>query len=167
MNILILGNIVAFIAASLSIIIGIVKKREKIIYVQTIQLFTYTIANLILSGFSGAIADFIGMIRNILSYKGKLTKIAITLIIVTSTILTLVFNNLGFIGLLPLISTIVYTIYINEKNPFKFKILILITSILWFIYDITIKAYASAIFDFFTIIASIITAYQIYKSNPK
>ena len=74
MNNLVIGNIVAFIAASFSLIIGIIKNRKKIIYIQTIQSFTYTISNIILGGFSGAIANLINAIKNILSYKEKLTK---------------------------------------------------------------------------------------------
>jgi len=167
MNTIFIGNAVAFIAASFSIILGIIKNRKKLIYIQTIQSLTYTISNTILGGISGAIANFIGMIRNILCYKEKLTKVAILLIIIISTILTLVFNNLDFIGLLPLFATIIYTCFINEKNPLKFKLLFLITSTLWFFYDLSIKAYTSAIFDLFAIITSTIAAYQIYKSSKK
>lgn len=167
MNPLIIGNIVAFIAASISLIIGIIKSKKKVLYIQTIQYIFYSIANIILGGFSGAIANMISIIRNILCYKEKLTKTLIWLIIIFSTILTLIFNNLGIIGLLPLFNTIIYTIFINIKDEFKFKILILTQMILWFIYDFTIKSYTSAAFDFATAIASAITAYQIYKNNSK
>ena len=167
MNTLIIGNIIALIAASIQFVIGIIKDRKKIILLQTIQFFTFSISTFILGGFTGAIANLINAIRNILSYKEKLTKNIIILIILVSTILTLAFNNLGFIGLLPLINTIIYTVFINQKNPFKFKILFLITIILWFIYDFTIKAYTSAFFDIFTIIVTCITAYQIYKTNKE
>ena len=167
MNILIIGNIIALIAASLSINLGLIKNRKKLIYMQTIQSFTYTISNTILGGISGAIANLIGAIRNILSYKDKLTKFTIILIILISTLLTIKFNNLGFIGLLPLFNTIIYTAFINEKNPLKFKLLFLITSILWFFYDLTIKAYTSALFDFLAVVTSTIAAYQIYKNNKK
>ena len=165
MNIIIIGNIVALIASSISLFIGIIKNRKKIIYIQTIQSFTYSISNIILGGFSGAIANFVSAIRNILSYKEKLTKPLIILIILISTILTLIFNNLGFVGLLPLFYTIIYTIFINTRDIFRFKILIISTSFFWLIYDITIKAYISAFFDLYVIITSSITAYQIYKSN--
>lgn len=167
MNTLILGNIVAFIAASLSIIIGSLKNRKKIIYIQALQSFTYSISNTILGGISGAIADLIGVTRNVLCYKEKLTKVAILLLITISTILTFTFNNLGLIGLFPLFNTIIYTSFINEKDPFKFKLLFLITSTLWFFYSFTIKNYTSAVFNLFGIITSIIAAYQIYKDNKK
>ena len=164
MNIIIIGNIIALVASGTSLIIGILKSREKIIYVQTLQFLLFSISTFLLGGFTGAIANLIGMIRNILCYKEKLTKTIMALIILVSLILTLMFNNLGFIGLLPLINTIIYTVFINEKNPLKFKILILITVILWFIYDITIKSYTSAIFDLASIIAGSLSTYQIYKN---
>ena len=167
MNTLVIGNVVALVAASISLIMGLIKNREKLIYIQSIQFFIYTIVNIILGGISGAIANIMGLIRNILCYREKLTKVAILLIIIISTVLILSFNNLGFIGLLPLFNTIIYTYFINEKNPFKFKLLFLVTVILWFIYDLTIKSYTSAVFDFFTIITSTIAAYQIFKNSKK
>ena len=165
MNIIIIANIIALFAALLSIAIGFIKSREKIILIQTIQFTSFTISNFILGGFSGAIANAIGIIRNILSYKEKLTKIAIILIIAVSIILTLYFNNLGIIGFLPLINTVIYTLFINQKDPLKFKILLLLTFILWFIYDINIKSYTSAFFDLTSAIAAIFSAFQIYKTN--
>lgn len=167
MNTIVIGNIVALIAAAISVFTGIIKNKKKILYVQTIQYITYSIANLILGGFSGVIANLISIFRNILCYKEKLNKIMITLIILSSIILTLLFNNLGFIGLLPLFNSIFYTLFINIKDEFKFKLLILIQTILWLIYDLTIKSYASAIFEIFTIISCIITAYQIYINRKK
>ena len=167
MNTIILGNIIALIASSLGLIIGILKSKKKILYTQTIQYITYTISNIILGGISGAITNLISIFRNILCYKEKLTKTAIILIILISIILTLLFNNLGFIGLLPLFNNIIYTVFINVKDEFKFKLLILIQIILWLIYDLTIKAYTSAIFEIFTITACIITASQIYINRKK
>ncbi len=167
MNTLIIGNIVALLGASFSLIIGFIKNRKKLIFIQSIQFFIYSIANVILGGISAVIANVVGLIRNILCYKEKLTRVAILLIIIISIVLTLAFNNLGFIGLLPLFNTIIYTYFINEKNPLKFKILFLITVILWFIYDLTIKSYTSSAFDLFAIVTSSISAYQIYKNNKK
>lgn len=167
MTLLIIGNSIALIAAVLSVVMGISKSRKKIIYIQTVQFFTYTISNLILGGFSGAIANIIGAIRNILCYKEKLTKFAIELIIIISIILTLMFNNLGFIGLFPLFNTIIYTIFINEKNPLKFKILYIITVVLWFTYDFVIKSYASVVFDFISIISSLFVIYRMTKEKKQ
>lgn len=169
MNTIILGNIIALIAASLSVVIGIIKSKKKVLFTQTIQYITYATADFILGGITGAITNIIGIFRNVLCYKEKLSKIMVAIVILISTILTLMFNNLGFIGLLPLFNNIIYTLFINIKDELKFKILILAQMILWLIYDLTIKAYTSAIFEVITIISCIITGYQIYinRKNEK
>ena len=76
-------------------------------------------------------------------------------------ILTFKFNNLGYIGLLPLISTVSYIWLMNIKDVRKFKLLIIFTMLMWLIYDVVIKSYTSAIFDFMNIIANMLTLLQI------
>ena len=63
--------------------------------------------------------------------------------------------------MLPLISTVSYIWLMNVKNVKKFKLLIAFTMLMWFIYDIVIKSYASAIFDFMNIVVNIVTVFQI------
>ena len=48
----------------------------------------------------------------------------------------------------------------DMKDVIKFKKLIILTMIVWFIYDISIKSYSSAIFDFMNIITN---SYSIYN----
>ncbi|MCI6266639.1 MAG: YgjV family protein [Erysipelotrichaceae bacterium] len=158
---IIIGNIIAFIASILMVYSGMLKQKKKILYFQTVQIGMSVISNIILSGITGAIINALSMIRNILCYKDKLgikEKIVITILAV---ILTFKWNNLGYIGLLPLISTIVYIWLMNIKNVKNFKLLISFTMLMWLIYDIAIKSYASAIFDFMCIFANIITIFQI------
>ena len=130
---IIIGNIIALIASILMVYSGILKQKKKILYFQTVQIWISVISNIILGGITGAIINALSLIRNILCYKNKLglkEKIVITIL---SIILTLKFNNLGYIGLLPLISTIVYIWLINIKNVKNFKLLIAFTMIMWFI----------------------------------
>ena len=101
------------------------------------------------------------MIRNILCYKnilGLKEKIIITILAI---ILTFKFNDLGYIGLLPLISTVSYIWLMNIKDVRKFKLLIIFIMLMWLIYDVVIKSYTSAIFDFMNIIANMLTLLQI------
>ena len=84
-------------------------------------------------------------------------------LIVISAILSVVFNNQGWIGYMPLVSTIVYVVFMNIKDIKKFKILTIVTVVLWLIYDFYIKSYTAALFDFMTIITSIIAIIQIIR----
>ena len=162
---IIIGNIVALIASLLMVYSGVIKQKKKILYVQTVQIGLSVISNIILGGIVGAIINALSCVRNILCYKDKLgikEKIIITILALT---LSISFNNIGIIGILPLISTIGYLWLMNIKNVIKFKILIIFTMILWFVYDIYIKSYSSAVFDFMNIIANIYSIFKIRKKK--
>lgn len=162
---LIIGNMIALIASLIMVYSGMQKEKKKILYFQTVQIGFLVISNLVLGGISGAIINVISLIRNILCYKDKLKikeKIVISLL---ATLLMFKFNNSGFLGLLLLISTIAYIWLMDIKNVIKFKVLIASTMIIWFIYDIVIMSYVSAIFDAMTIIVNLITIFKIKKCN--
>lgn len=164
---LIIGNIVALIASIIMVYSGYLKQKKKILYTQTIQIGLSVLSNIILGGITGAISNLISCIRNILCYKEKLNNIAKVILIILATILSLCFNNLGFIGLLPLISTITYILLMNIRDVIKFKYLIIFTMILWLFYDIYIKSYTSACFDFMNVVANFISIFQINKQKEK
>ena len=158
---IIIGNIIALIASILMVYSGMLKQKKKILHFQTVQIGLSVISDIVLGGITGAIINVLSLIRNILCYKDKLglkEKIVITIL---ATILTLKFNNLGYIGLLPLISTVSYVWLMNIKDVKKFKWLIVFTMLMWLIYDVVIKSYTSAIFDFMNIVANIVTLFQI------
>ena len=164
---IIIGNVIAFIASILMVYSGILKEKKKILFVQTIQIGLSSLGNLILGGINGAIINALGCVKNILYYKetlGLKEKIIITII---ATILSIIFNNSGIIGLLPLINTIVYMWLMNQNNIIKFKFLIIFTAMLWLISDFSIKSYASVIFNFMYIIANIMAIIQIIIKNKK
>ncbi len=162
---IIIGNIIALIASLLMVYSGIIKQKKKILYVQTIQIGLSVVSNMVLGGIVGAIINALSCIRNILCYKDKLglkEKIVITIL---ATFLSIRFNNLGLIGMLPLISTITYLWLMNIKNVIKFKGLIIFTMILWLIYDLTIKSYSSAVFDLMTVITNTYTIIKLSKKS--
>ena len=117
----------------------------------------FVLSNIVLGGITGAIINALSCIRNILCYKNKLDLKAKIILILLSTILSLIFNNLGLIGLLPVISTVVYILLMNTKDVVKFKWLSIFTMLMWLVYDLFIKSYTSAIFDFMNIMANIIS----------
>ncbi len=159
---IVLGNIIALIASIIMVYSGMLKSKQKVLYAQTIQICLSVISNIILGGIVGAIVNFISAIRNILCYKDKLNLLSKILITVSVVVLSIKFNNIGMIGFLPLISTIIYLWLMNTKNIIYFKLLIIFTMILWFVYDLFIKSFTSSIFDMMTVITN---AYSIFKLN--
>lgn len=165
MSNIVIANIIALIASLLMVYTGIIKRKDKIIFIQTIQIGLSVLSNIILGGITGAIINAISCIRNILCYKEKLGKLAKALIIIASIVPSLMFNNLGFIGILPIISAVTYTLFMDTKDIIKFKYLTIFIMFLWGNYDLYIKSYSSAAFDFMTIIANIIAVIKLKLAN--
>jgi len=164
---IIIGNIVALIASLVTVYAGYLKQKKKILYAQTIQIGLSVLSSIILGGITGAIMNVIGCVRNILCYKEKLNNVAKTILIIISIIFSLIFNNLGFVGLFPLIGGVVYILLMNIKDVIKFKWLIIFTLITWGCYDLYIKAYVSVCFDIICIIVNLISIIQIKKNKNK
>ena len=164
---IVIGNIIALIASLLMVYSGIIKQKKKILYVQTVQIGLSVASNIVLGGIVGAIINALSCVRNILCYKEELGLKEKLILTILATALSIAFNNLGIIGILPLISTIVYLWLMNLKDVIKFKVLIIFTMILWLIYDICIMSYSSAVFDFLNVIANIISIYQIKYKKEK
>lgn len=158
---IIIGNIIALIASLLMVYSGVTKQKKKILYFQTVQIGMSVVSNIILGGITGAIINALSCIRNILCYKNKLGLKEKILITILSLTLSLLFNNLGWIGFLPLISTITYLWLMNIEDVIKFKVLIIFTMVLWCAYDIYIKSYTSAVFDFMNAVANVVSIYQL------
>jgi hypothetical protein len=169
MNYILIGNVIALVASLLMVYSGFLKNKKNILYVQTVQIGLSVASNIVLGGITGAIINALSCIRNILCYKDKLDIKAKIIITILAVILSFAFNNLGMIGLFPLISTVLYIWLMNTKDVIKFKLLIIITMVIWFVYDLYIKSYTSAIFDFANIIANIIAIAQIkfIKNNKR
>ena len=161
MDNLIIGNIIALIGSLIMVYSGIIKNKKKIIYAQTIQIMLFSVSNFILGGITGALVNLVCCVRNILCYKNKLGNKEKTILLLVVAVLSIYFNTQGIIGYIPLISTIVYTLFMNTKDVLKFKYLVIFSMFTWFIYDIFIKSYTSAIFDFFSVISNAIAIYEI------
>ena len=163
----VIGNIISLLASVLMTYSGYIKSKGKFLIVQIVQMSLSALSNFVLGGTTGTIINLINIIRNILCYKNKLNRGSIVIILTLSISLSLYFNNLSFIGLLPLISTILYTTLMNVKDIKKFKYLTITTMLLWFIYDLCIMNYVSSLFDLLTIGSNIIAIYQIKKVIDK
>ena len=157
MTYIIIGNIIALIASIIMVYSGFLKQKKLILYTQSIQISLSVLSNIFLCGITGAIINTLCCIRNILCYKDKLDLKAKIILIFLAITISLKFNNLGIIGLLPVISTVAYILLMNTKDIIKFKFLIIFSMLTWLIYDIYINAYTSAIFDFISVITNIIS----------
>lgn len=146
------GNIIMFVASIIMVLIGLAKTKKQGITWQSVQLALMGIASACLGSIPGAIANGMGFTRNLLSYNNKLNRTIQIILCIVATVSTLLFNNIGWIGYLPLLATLAYTWCVTTQNLKFLKGVIAFTCVLWAIHDFTIQSYVGCIFNIFTII---------------
>lgn len=156
MVILIIGNILSLIG-TICLLYSIFRQSKKnILQFQILDCIFNTMANCILGGFSGAIVILMALIRNILIFKNKMTNTLMVIILLLMVIIGLSVNKNGYIGLLPIIANIEYTLWLSYGNNIRnIKIALAINVFLWAIYDFTIQAYPSSCAEIFILITTI------------
>lgn len=160
---LIIGNLFSLLSA-ICIAVSVIKQsKADFMYWQIGDTFFGIIANIALSAYAALVISVICFIRNILSYKNKLTKNITIFLLAVSVVVGLYANNLALIGLLPIIASASYTICIYiTKNEQQMRWALTINMLLWFIHNIYVQAYPSAIAN---IVLCLWTFVQIYKNR--
>ena len=164
MNILI-ANIIDFLAALLQVASGSIKKKSKILMVQNFQMMLQGVSMLLLGGVTGAVSNVLSCYRNYLCYKDKLNTVWKAILIAVSLVMTIVFNNQGWLGVVPFAICTVYIILMDMKDPIKFKLLVMLSFVPWLIYHFALKAYVAAFFDAATVVTNVIALSAMIKEK--
>lgn len=162
---IIIGNVIMFISSVLMMIAGLPKNKKTCITLQTIQIFGMSIGNLFLGSFPGFFVNCFSGIRNIFAYKDKLKLPIKLLVIFLSIAVSLIFNNIGFFVIFPILSIITFTFVADTKNVVLFKWIIILGNVFWLIHDIHIMSYAAVVFDILGTITNLIGIIRIKKSK--
>lgn len=160
---LVIGNIFSLLSA-ICIAVSVIKKNKNdLIWWQIIDVIFCILSNIALYTYAALTTNTVSLIRNILAYKNKLSKKLTFILVVLCIIAGLWANNRGIIGLFPIIASASYTILMHTTNNEQQMRYALISNLmLWFVHDIYVQAYPSAITD---MVLSVWTLLQIYKSR--
>lgn len=159
------ANIIDFVAALIQVGSGSIKKKAKILIVQIIQLLMQAVSMLLLCGVTGAVSNILSCYRNYLCYKEKLNTFWKFILIAASIGMTALLNEQGLLGILPAVVCTVYIIFMDVKDPVKFKLLVTLSFLPWLFYHFALKSYIGAIFDAATIVSNGITLYSMIKEK--
>lgn len=154
---IIIANVIDFVAALIQVGSGSIKKKSNILVVQIIQLLMQGVSMLLTGGITGAISNVLSCYRNYLCYKEKLNRVWKGILIAASVAMTLLFNNQGWLGIIPVAVCTVYILLMDVKDPIKFKLLVTLSFVPWIIYHFALKLYVAAIFDAVSVVTSAVT----------
>lgn len=157
MNI-ILGNITSLISCLLDAYSVTKENKKGMLIVQCFSFVIYAVTNVLLNAYSAVVQNIFSLIRNILAAKGVKNRIVEYIIVLACLFLGLYFNNLGFIGLLPVFGNVEYSICLFAlKNHMKgIRISFLVCNICFLILNIFIFNYVGLISNSITVITTIV-----------
>ena len=119
-----IANIIDLLAAVIQTTSGALKQKTRILLVQILQLLMQAVSMALLGGITGAISNILSCIRNFVCYKGKLNYIWKAVFIAASIAMTILWNNQGLLGIIPAAVCTVYILFMDVKDPIKFKWLV-------------------------------------------
>lgn len=165
---LIFGNIFSLLAA-ICIAISVLKKSKKdLIWWQIIDVIFGILSNIALYAYAALTTNFVALIRNVLAYNNKLTRGITGILFALCVIVGMFANNRGVIGMLPIIASAGYTIFMfTTKNEQQMRWALLFNLILWIIHDIYVQAYPTAIINTILVVFTFVKIFQQYSRTKK
>lgn len=165
MSFLILGNIFSLFSA-LCIAASVIKQSKKDFMLWQIGDTAFgIIANIALNARAALIISIVCLIRNVLSYKNRLTKYITYILVILSVVIGVYINNRGIIGYLPIFASASYTVCIYlTKNEQQMRYALIINMALWFVHNLYVQAYPSALAN---ILLCLWTGLQIIKCRTR
>lgn len=165
MSALLIGNILCFIAATIMMLMGMIKDRIKFIEAQSMMNVVYIAGYAFLKGTSGVIVNVVTLTRNIICLKWKMTTPIKLVFIIGQIILGIIFGNSGIIAWFPVIACSIFTWYMDCEDAVKLRCVIVGTQMLFMVYDWTVKAYTGFAFDILATITNTVSLISLVKEH--
>lgn len=165
MNTILIGNIISLAGCVIMVCIGLIKEKKKILSVQCVQFALMGVGNFVLGGINGTVANIVSILRNIAFYKWRISVPLKLLFIALQVALSLKALSGGTVELLPIIAAALFTWFLDVKSEVRLKIVILITQVMWLIYDFCHLNYVSVSFDALTMVSTTVGIYLILRDH--
>lgn len=167
MNLVVMANMVSMAGCVLMVVIGFMQKRRSILLSQCVQFAILAAANLMLGAMTGFISGAIGIVRNLVFLKWENTRLLKIVFVVVQLVLSLSVGIHSFIDCFPIISTVLFTWFLDVKSEVRLKLVMIAAQSLWLVYDLVYLNYVTAAFDALTITSNLIGIVMIMRAAKK
>ena len=156
----IIANAIGFIAFIISLIAFHKKEKEKIFKNTLISNILNLIHYLVLNANSGIATKIIAILRDLSMVKQEKYNILkskkMLIVFVCAYIILMIITYQGFISIFSLLAALIYTIFCWNGDANRVRSIGVLTNILWFIYNISVKSYVGAMANFISIVSTVI-----------
>ena len=125
---------------------------------QNVSQGIYMISGIILRGYSAAVQNAVSIVRNFVALRKVKSKTVEWSLVILALALGLAFNNRGWIGLLPVIGNLQYTLAMFKfrYNEQKIKIFFVINALGFVIFNFAIQNYVGVVSDAIVVITTVV-----------
>lgn len=167
MNTVLTGNIICFAASVIMTLMGLIKDKKKFLTAQCGMNGLFAVGNYILGGVSGAIVNVVSMIRNILCLKRKMGIGSRLVFIAVQIGLTVAAGCKDVIMWLPVIANCAFTWYMFSENMVLLKTIVIISQLLWTVFDFSISNFATVPFDIASVVTNTVSLISLLKDRSE
>ena len=147
-RLLLFGNIVSFAAACFTVASAWSRDRRRIYLYQAGQCLLLAFANILFGSVSGVTTFALCTARNLLLACDRFTPRRCWFFVTAVAALGLFANNRGAVGLIPIVTTALYTVVcLYAKRTRDIKLNLVVNLLLWAIYDFFILDLVSCAVD--------------------
>lgn len=145
---LLIGNAVSFTAALFTLAGAWCRDRARIYLWQAGQCLLLAVANIFFASLSGVTTFVLCTARNLLLARDRFTGRLCVFFVAAVAVIGLAANNRGPVGLIPVVTTALYTVaclYVRKTRVIKYNIIV--NLMLWAVYDFFILDLVSCAVD--------------------
>ena len=158
---LLIGNIFAFVGACFTFLSAWSRDKKRIYLYQAAQCLVLAGANIFFASVSGVTTYVLCTLRNLLLAYDRFTPRRCYTFVAAVAVLGLAANNRGLVGLLPVVTTAVYTVgCLYAKGTRAIKWNIIVNLVLWAVYDAFILDLVSCAVDSVSAIAALVSIFR-------
>jgi len=163
---IIVGNICSIGAMVCNSISTTKKDNKDILLIQCISQVFYFAGSFILKGYSACVQNVVGVMRNIFAIKDIKSKILEVFLIVLPVVLGFYFNNRGWVGAIPVLANLEYSLSISlfKNEPVKLKWAFVINMICCVVFNFFLLNFVSVFADAFAAVTTVISIMKTKKS---
>ena len=162
---IIIGNISSLLAMGTDSLASAQKTAKGVLWMQTLGQAIYCTGSIVLKGYSAAVQNAISIARNLFALGNIKSKILEWVFLLLGVVLGLAFNNLGLMGLLPVVANLQYTLCVFrfKHNERALKTSFAVNSFLYSVFNLAVYNFVGVITN---LVVVIVTIFFLLKKTP-
>ena len=166
---LIFSNIASLAATLVDIFSASRKKARDLLLVQTVGQCLFGLSVLLVQSYSAAVQNAICIIRNLAAACKVKSRVLEWALVILAVVLGLCLNTNGWVGLLPILASLEYTLAIFhfKDREVPIKIAFAIHAVLYLIFDFLVKIYIGAISNCVLVITTMMFVHKSLQKKKK